>query len=83
MAKQYIFKALSDDTRFKILELLCNKEECVCNITPHVGRKQSTVSIQLSKLEGWGIVESRREGRQIYYKIKNKKIYDMLKILKK
>jgi len=76
-----ILKALSDETRLKILEFLLDGEKCVCQIFPHVKRTQSTVSIQLGKLEEWGIVESRREGKQIFYKIKDYRICDVFKAL--
>jgi ArsR family transcriptional regulator len=76
-----ILKALSDETRLKILEFLLNGEKCVCQIFPHVKRTQSTVSIQLGKLENLGIVESRREGKQIFYKIKDYRICDVFKAL--
>jgi len=76
-----ILKALSDETRLKILEFLLGGEKCVCQIFPHVRRTQSTVSIQLGKLENWGIVESRREGKQIFYKIKDYRICDVFKAL--
>jgi len=79
--KLKIFKALSDETRLKIVEFLLSGEKCVCEITAHVGRMQSTVSLQLAKLESLGIVESRREGKKIYYKIKNRKVIKILKII--
>ena len=77
-----IFKALCDETRLKIVEFLLNGEKCVCEIVPYMKRTQPTVSIQLAKLESLGIVESRREGKSIYYKIKNKKVIKILKIIK-
>jgi ArsR family transcriptional regulator len=76
-----ILKALSDETRLKILEFLLDEEKCVCQIFPHVKRTQSTVSIQLGKLENLGIVESRREGKRIFYKIKDYRICDVFKAL--
>jgi len=76
-----ILKALSDETRLKILEFLLDGEKCVCQIFPHVKRTQSTVSIQLGKLENLGIVESRREGKRIFYKIKDYRICDVFKAL--
>ena len=80
--KLKIFKALCDETRLKIIELLLDGEKCVCEIVPFAKRTQSTVSIQLSKLENLGVVESRREGKSVYYKIKNKKVMKILKIIK-
>lgn len=76
---QKIFKALSDPTRLKIIILLLDGEECVCDIFPNVKRTQSTVSIQLKKLENWGLISSRRKGKYIFYSIRNKKIRAILK----
>ena len=76
-----MFKALSDETRLKIVKLLLKGEKCVCEIVPFTKRTQSTVSIQLAKLEKLGIVKSRREGKNIYYRIANKevrKIFSMI-----
>ncbi|MFO7711107.1 MAG: metalloregulator ArsR/SmtB family transcription factor [Candidatus Woesearchaeota archaeon] len=74
-----LFKALSDETRYKILELLIEGERCVCEIYPKVDRTQSTVSLQLGKLEDWEIVESRREGKKIYYSLKDLTVCDLFK----
>jgi len=76
-----IFKALCDETRLKIVEFLLNGEKCVCEIVPFTKRTQSTVSIQLAKLESLGIVESRREGRKTYYSLTNAKVREILKIV--
>jgi len=76
-----IFKALCDETRLKIVEFLLNGEKCVCEIVPFTKRTQSTISIQLSKLENLGIVESRREGKKVYYRLTNKKVKKILKIV--
>ncbi len=76
-----ILKALSDETRLNTVEFLLDGEKCVCQIFPHVKRTQSTVSIQLGKLESWGILESRREGKKIFYKIRDYRVYNILKAL--
>jgi DNA-binding transcriptional ArsR family regulator len=73
-----LLKALSDGTRLKIVEFLLDGEKCVCEIFPHVKRTQSTVSIQLSTLEKAGIVESRRDGKRIYYRIKDTRVRGIL-----
>jgi ArsR family transcriptional regulator len=83
MKEMMVLKALSDETRFKIVEFLLDGEKCVCEIFPHVKRTQSTVSIQLSKLEKSGIVESRRDGKRIYYRIKDSRVRNILEVLKK
>lgn len=74
-----IFKALGDKTRFRILELLMDGEKCVCEIVPETGRTQSTVSIQLNKLESLGILKSRREGKSVYYRICNEKVRKVIR----
>ena len=76
-----IFKALCDETRLKIVEFLLDGEKCVCEIVQHTKRTQPTVSIQLSKLENLGIVESRREGKSVYYKLVNEKVREILRIV--
>ena len=76
-----LLKALADETRLKILELLLDGEKCVCEIFPKVNRTQSTVSIQLAKLEKASLIESRREGKKIFYKIKNPVVCDVFKAL--
>jgi len=77
-----ILKALSDETRLNIVEFLLNGEKCVCEIFPHVKKTQSTVSIHLDKLEKAGVLCSKRDGKRIFYKIKDARIFDILKILK-
>jgi len=76
-----LLKALSDDTRFKIIEYLLDGEKCVCEIFPYVKRTQSTVSTHLGNLEDAEVLESRREGKRIFYKIKDKRVCDIFKAL--
>ena len=76
-----ILKCLADETRLNIVNFLLGGEKCVCEIFPQVKRTQSTVSIQLSKLEDSGIVESRRDGKKIFYRIKDYRVCDVFKVL--
>ena len=76
-----ILKALSDETRLKIVEFLLAKEKCVCEIFPHVKRTQSTVSIQLGVLEKSGILKSRRDGKKVFYSINDLRVWDIFKAL--
>ncbi len=76
-----ILKALSDETRLKIVKLLIGGEKCVCEIVPRTKRAQSTVSIQLAKLEYLGVVKSRRQGKSVYYRLVNEKARKILKIV--
>jgi ArsR family transcriptional regulator len=76
-----LLKALADDTRFKIVEYLLEGEKCVCEIFPYVKRTQSTVSTHLINLENAGILESKRVGKKIFYRIKDKRVCDIFKAL--
>jgi len=76
-----ILKALGDETRLNIVEFLLDGEKCVCEIFPHVKRTQSTTSIQLDVLRKAGILDSRKEGKKVYYFISNPKVCDVFKAL--
>jgi ArsR family transcriptional regulator len=76
-----LLKALSDRTRYSIVSLLVGGEKCVCEIFPNVDRAQSTVSLQLAKLEKLGVVSSAKRGKWVFYKIKDERVYPIFKIL--
>jgi DNA-binding transcriptional ArsR family regulator len=67
-----ITKALADDKRVRALLVLRNGELCVCQITELFGLAPSTISKHLSILYQAGLVESRKEGRWIYYQLPGK-----------
>jgi len=75
-----LFKALGEETKFRILEILLNGEYCACEIPPLIERAQSNTSMHLAKLQKWGMVKSRRDGKMIIYTIKDKRIFDIFKI---
>lgn len=76
-----ILKALGDETRLKIIEFIKNDEKCACKIIPGVRKSQPSVSSHLKILSEAGILESRKEGTRIYYKIKDKRVIDIMRIL--
>lgn len=76
-----ILKALADETRLKIVEFLLDGEKCVCEIFPHVKRTQSTTSIQLDVLRKAGILDSRKDGKKVYYFIADDKVCNIFKAL--
>jgi ArsR family transcriptional regulator len=78
-----LFKALADETRLSIVEFLEDSEKCVCKIIPMTGKSQPTVSQHLRILSEAGILESRKEGTNVYYKIRDRKVTDAIKILSK
>lgn len=65
-----IFKALSDETRIQILSaLLIHGELCVCDVEGALGITQSKSSRHLRYLLHAGLVENRREGVWIHYRV--------------
>ncbi len=74
-------KALADETRIKILRCLMNGEQCACAIVPCIGKSQPNVSRHLKVLEDAGVIESRRDGINMWYKIKSDKAIEILGLL--
>jgi DNA-binding transcriptional ArsR family regulator len=62
-----LFKALSDETRLRIINLLLGGELCVCELMDALQMPQPRISHQLRILKGAGLVMDRREGRWIIY----------------
>jgi ArsR family transcriptional regulator, arsenate/arsenite/antimonite-responsive transcriptional repressor len=63
------FRALGDETRVRILALLVHGELCVCHLEAGLGISQPNCSRQLGILKAAGLVESRRDGSWVYYRI--------------
>lgn len=72
------FKALSDPTRIRILNLLCTDEHSVNDIAEILDLGQSTVSHQLRFLKNLRLVKYRREGTTIYYSKDDDHIMNLL-----
>jgi DNA-binding transcriptional ArsR family regulator len=62
-------KALADDTRQRILEMLLEGERSVGNIADAFTISQPTISHHLNVLKQFGLVTSRKEGKQVFYTI--------------
>jgi len=64
-----LFKALADSTRLRILGLLLTGEVCVCHIHDSLRIAQPKASRHLAYLRRAGLVETRRQGLWIYYRL--------------
>lgn len=64
-----LFQLISDPTRLKIMWLLCHCEECVNDIACAVNMSAPAVSHHLRLLKQAGLLSSRREGKEMYYKL--------------
>lgn len=63
-----LFKLLDDSNRLRIFWLLCHCEECVINLSAMVNMTSPAVSHHLKLLKAAGLIVSRREGKEVYYK---------------
>ncbi|MGE4579860.1 MAG: ArsR/SmtB family transcription factor [Desulfuromonadales bacterium] len=63
------FKALSDETRLRILALLATGELCVCDLMAVLELPQSTVSRHLATLRNAALVDDRRQGVWMVYRL--------------
>ncbi len=62
-----LFKIFGDTTRMRILYALWESEMCVCALAEYLGMTQSAISHQLKVLRRNHLVDSRREGKTIFY----------------
>jgi len=76
-----IFKALSDETRLRILKLLEHGELCVCEIVAALGQIQPKVSFHLSTLKDAGLVKDRKDGKWIHYRFDDSDTFKRFMIL--
>jgi len=64
-----VFRALGDETRLRIVALLAHGELCVCHVEQALGLSQPNASRQLGILKAAGVVDGRRDGTWVYYRI--------------
>jgi ArsR family transcriptional regulator len=76
-----IFKALSDETRLRIVKLLEQGELCVCDITAALDMVQPKVSFHLSTLKEAGLIKDRKQGKWIHYSLNEKDLFRRMLIL--
>ena len=63
-----LFRQLSDGSRLRLFWLLCHCEECVTNLSVMMGMSSPAISHHLRQLKTAGLITSRREGKEVYYK---------------
>ncbi len=66
-----LFKALGDETRVRIVALLTHGELCVCHLQDALALSQPNASRQLAVLHNAGVVERRRAGNWVYFRLAN------------
>lgn len=64
-----IFKALSDETRLKILTMLTKGKTCACKILEEFRFTQPTLSYHMKQLTDSGLVDAEKEGKWVHYSV--------------
>ena len=75
------FKALAYPTRVKIIDFLRKGEKSVGEISWQLKIKQANISQHLAILRKAGIVTEKRDGKIVYYRIKNRRIFEVLQLV--
>ena len=72
-----LFKIFGDSTRVRILWALNESEMCVCDISALLNMTQSAISHQLRLLKQSNLVKNRKDGKVVYYSIKDEHVKDI------
>ena len=65
-----VFKCLADETRIRLMLLITREEElCVCELTCALDESQPKISRHLAQLRNCGLLEDRRQGQWVYYRL--------------
>jgi ArsR family transcriptional regulator len=73
-----LFKALMHPVRLEILDILRDGEECVCHMEAILGYRQAYISQHLSVLRDAGLVQVRRDGWNIFYRVIKPEVFELL-----
>lgn len=76
-----VFKALSDETRLRIVKLLENGELCVCHLVAALHMAQPKISFHLKAMKKAGLVNDRREGKWRHYRLNESGLFRRLLFL--
>ena len=76
-----LMKVLSNRDRMMLLCQISQREMCVGELEESLDIHQPTLSQQLTVLRNEELVETRREGKQIYYSLSNRVVLDVMKVL--
>ena len=76
-----IFKALSDETRVRIIKLLEHGELCVCDIGAALGMVQPKVSFHLGVLKNSGLLKDRKQGKWVHYSLDESEMFKRFLLL--
>jgi DNA-binding transcriptional ArsR family regulator len=73
-----LFKLLTHPARLAILDILRDGEHCVCHMEAYLGYRQAYLSQQIAVLREAGLIQDRRDGWNIYYRVTDPRVYSVL-----
>ena len=73
-----LFKLLTHPARLAILDILRDGEHCVCHMEAHLRLRQAYISQQVAVLRESGLIQDRRDGWNIFYRVTDPRIYSVL-----
>lgn len=76
-----LLKTLTHPARLAIMNILRDGEHCVCHMEAHLGFRQAYISQQLMVLREAGLVQDRRDGWNVYYRVVEPRIFEILSAL--
>lgn len=74
-------KAMAHPVRLQILDMLRRGETCVCHIERALDKRQAYISQQLMALRDAGLVEFRKDGLQVYYRLADNRLIELLDLM--
>jgi DNA-binding transcriptional ArsR family regulator len=77
-AQAQLLKMLTHPARLAILNILRDGEHCVCHMEAYLGYRQAYISQQLAVLREGGLIQDRRDGWNIYYRVTDPRVYQIL-----
>lgn len=76
-----VFTALSDPTRLQLVNLIDGREVCVCHLVDVLGQSQPKISRHLAYLRRAGLVQARREGKWMHYRLRRPSLAEAANVL--
>lgn len=73
-----LLRAVAHPVRLRLLYALRGDEECVCHLTALFRQRQAYISQQLMSLRRAGLIEDRKDGLRVYYRIKDPRVFALL-----
>lgn len=73
-----IIKLINTKNKIKILEAIKDEELCVCDIGHLLGLTKSAISHQMRQFKKYNLLNERKEGKMVYYKLKDKNISSLI-----